>query len=515
MKKTASGYRLIFGYLGLFIAFVGVALLLPLVSLIDPLIAPEAYDWYCFVIPSVAAIVGGSFMFGLLIAGRTKAQLGKHQDSILLVLIWLCAIFISAVPFLLEKDMNLSFTDAMFETTSCYATVGLSIFKPEFYGEIVGSTPHRLFVIYRAVLCFLGGIGLVLIITSAISDRYGLKLYLAEGHNDKLMPNLARSARVILALYSGFMVFGYILYMLAGMNSYEAFVHSISAFATAGFSTKPDGIAGFASIHNFWAIQVVSIVLMLLGALNFLLALFLITGKFKKVFKDCEVKFFGIICLIFIPIFFLSALYARSGQNFGAGKTFVESSFTYLSAITTTGFANLQDLKTLGQGTLLLVTVMTIIGGGMGSTSGGVKQYRFVLAFKSFYWNTREATASSNKIFPHFIYRCGSEKEVHHDEIANALGFILLYVTVLFVGSLLVSVFNKGIDPNLNSFGDSLFEFANALSCTGLSVGVSQASTVAAKWTFIAGMFAGRLEILAIYFAFFRAVRDLFRKETY
>ena len=512
MKKTASGYRLIFGYLGLFIAFVGVALLLPLIGLIDPLIRPESYDWYCFVIPSAAAIIGGSFMFGILIAGRTKAQLGKHQDSILLVLIWLCAIFISAVPFLLEKDMNLSFTDAMFETTSCYATVGLSIFKPEFYE---GVNPHRLFVIYRAILCFLGGIGLVLIITSAISDRYGLKLYLAEGHNDKLMPNLARSARIILALYSGFMVFGYILYMLAGMNSYEAFVHSISAFATAGFSTRADGIAGFASSSNYWAIQVVSIVLMLLGALNFLLALFLITGKFKKVFKDCEVRFFGILCLIFIPVFFLSALYARSGQNFGAGKTFVESSFTYLSAITTTGFANVTNLKTLGQGTLLLVTVMTIIGGGMGSTSGGVKQYRFILAFKSFYWNTREATAPANKIFPHFIYRCGNDKEVHHDEIANALGFILLYVTVLFVGSLLVCVFNQGIDPNLNSFGDSLFEFANALSCTGLSVGVSQASTVAAKWTFIAGMFAGRLEILAIYFAFFRAVRDLFRKETY
>ena len=176
--------------------------------------------------------------------------------------------------------MGLSFTDALFETTSCYATVGLSIFKDFIYES------HRLFVIYRSVLCFLGGIGLVLIITSAISDRYGLKLYLAEGHNDKLMPNLARSARVILALYSGFMVFGFILYMLAGMNSYEAFVHSISAFATAGFSSRADGIVAFASSDKYWAIQVVSIILMLLGSLNFLLALFLITGKFKKVFKS-------------------------------------------------------------------------------------------------------------------------------------------------------------------------------------------------------------------------------------
>ena len=503
MKKTASGYRLIFGYLGLFIAFVGVAILLPLLA---GFAYPDEFkaDWYCFVIPGCAAIIGGSFMFGMLIAGRTKAQLGKHQDSILLVLIWVSAIFISAVPFLLEKDMNLSFTDAMFETTSCYATVGLSIFKESDY-------VHHLFVLYRSVLCFLGGIGLVLIITSAISDRYGLKLYLAEGHNDKLMPNLARSARVILALYSGFMVFGFVLYIIAGMTPYDAIVHSVSAFATAGFSSHYEGITYFASFPNYWAIQVVSIVLMLLGATNFLLALFLLTGRFKKVFKDCEIKFFGILCLVCIPLFFMTAMFARIGQGIGAGKTFVESSFTYLSAITTTGFANVSDLKTLGEGTLLLVTVMNIIGGGMGSTSGGVKQYRFVLAFKSFYWNTREATASPNKIYPHFVYRCGNEKEVSHDEIANAFGFILLYVTVLFVGGLFVTMFNKG----QSNFGDSLFEFGNALACTGLSIGVSAAATNGAKWVFIAGMFAGRLEIIAIYFAFFRAFRDLFRKETY
>ena len=502
MRKTASGYRLIFGYLGLFIAFVGIAILLPL-------LAGFAYpdelkaDWYCFVIPGCGAIVLGIAMF-MLIARRTKAQLGKHQDSILLVLIWVTAIFISAIPFLLEKDMNLSFTDAMFETTSCYATVGLSIFKESDYA-------HHLFVLYRSVLCFLGGIGLVLIITSAISDRYGLKLYLAEGHNDKLMPNLARSARVILGIYSGFMVFGFVLYMLAGMTPYDAIVHSVSAFATAGFSSHYEGITYFASFPNYWAIQVVSIILMLLGATNFLLALFLLTGRFKKVFKDCEIKFFGILCLVCIPLFFMTAMFARVGQGISAGKTFVESSFTYLSAITTTGFANVSDLKTLGEGILLLVTVMNIIGGGMGSTSGGVKQYRFVLAFKSFYWNTREATASPNKIYPHFVYRCGNEKEVSHDEVANAFGFILLYVSVLFVGGLFVTIFNKGA----SNFGDSLFEFSNALACTGLSIGVSAAATNGAKWTFIAGMFAGRLEIIAIYFAFFRMFRDLFRKETY
>ena len=498
MRKTASGYRLILGYLGLFIAFIGMAIFLPLLALVA--FPEEASDWYCFAIPGGGAIILGAALF-MLIAKRTKGQLGKHQDSILLVLIWICAIFISAVPFLLEKDMDLSFTDALFETTSCYATVGLSIFKESDY-------THHIFVLYRSVLCFLGGIGLVLIITSAISDRYGLKLYMAEGHNDKLMPNLARSARVILAIYTGFMLLGVGLYMLVGMNWYDAVVHSVSAVATAGFSSHPEGLVAFATSNNFWGIQIVSVILMLLGATNFVLALFLLTGRIKKVFKDAEIKFFFGCCLIFIPLFLIAAWFGGSISGFG--ETFAQSSFTFVSAITTTGFSNTSDLTVLGEGLLLLVVLITVIGGGMGSTSGGVKQYRVVVAIKSFIWSTREAAGSSNTIYPHYIYRCGQEKEVDQQEVASSFGFILLYIIIMLFGALFVSIFNENLD-----YGHSLFEFANALSCTGLSIGVTAASTVGAKWTLIVGMFLGRLEILVIFLAGYRFIRDIFRKETY
>ena len=80
----------------------------------------------------------------------------------------------------------------------------------------------------------------------------------------------------------------------------------------------------------------------------------------------------------------------------------------------------------------------------------------------------------------------------------------------MLMGGLFVSIFNNNLD-----YGHSLFEFANALSCTGLSVGVTTMSSIGAKWTLIAGMFLGRLEIIAIFFALSRGFRDLFRKETY
>lgn len=496
MKKTVSGYRLIFGYLGLFIAFVGVATLLPLFAYFG--YPEEAGDWYCFVIPGVSAIVVGSFMFGLLVAGKIKAQLGKHHDFVLLVLVWLSAIFISATPFLIKG--NLTFTNAIFETTSAYATIGLTVFEQS-------DLDLHAFVLYRSILCFIGGIGLVLIITSAISDRYGLKLYLAEGHNDKLMPNLAKSARVIFSIYAGITVLGVLLYCLAGMPLFDAIIHSISGVATGGFSSRKEGIMYFASSPNFWAIQIISIFLMLAGATNFLLTFFLITGRFKKFFKDCEIRLLGCLFLLFIPLFTLASYFG--GDNLSFGNAFVSGSFTFVSAVTTTGFSNIDSIAKLGQTTIFLITIVNVIGGGIGSTAGGVKQYRLAVALKSFHWSNKENTASSNIIFPHYISRFGEEKEVTQKEINAAFSYILLYVMLMILGGFLVTLFDQGLD-----FGIGLFEFSNAISSTGLSFGTYGARPLGVRWTLILGMFAGRLEILPIYYALFRVFRDILRKET-
>lgn len=497
MKKTATGYRLILGYLGLFIAFVGVATLLPLFTYIA--FPKEAGDWYCFAIPGGGAILLGSFMFGLLIAGRHKAQLTKHQDFILLVFVWVSAIFISAVPFLIKGNLN--FTNAIFETTSAYATIGLTVFDES-------DLSLHAFVMYRSILCFLGGIGLVLVMTSALSDRYGLKLYMAEGHNDKLMPNLARSARLILSIYAGITVLGVILYTLAGMPVFDAIIHSISGVATGGFSSKSQGIMYFADYPYFWAIQIISIFLMLAGATNFLLTFFLLTGRFKKFFKDCEVRLLFFLFIIFIPIFTVSSYFG--GKDLSFSQAFLSGSFTFISAITTTGFSNISDLRLLGQGTIFLVTIINVIGGGIGSTAGGVKQYRLAVALKSFHWSSKEAIASENVIFPHYIWRFGEEKEIDQKEISSAFSYILIYVLIMIAGGFLVTIFEKGLD-----YGTGLFEFSNAISSTGLSFGIYKYRPTGVKWTLIFGMFAGRLEIFPLYYATYRILRDIFRKETY
>lgn len=496
MRKIVSGYRLILGYLGIFIFVVGLIILLPLVLLAVPEFRETSGQyWWCFFIPGIISAVTGMLMFTFLAAKKSKTQLQKHQDSILLVLVWVSAILISAVPFILSNKM--SFTESVFESTSGYAAVGLTRLEDSLFDV-------QIFTFYRAILQFFGGVGLVLIVTSAISDRYGLKLYTAEGHTDRLIPNLGKSARLILSIYVGYIVLGTVALCLSGVGFFDAMCHSISCIATGGFSTMRNGMEGYGG--NIYAVESITCVLMILGATNFVLHMFLLLGRFKKFGKDIEVKTFGIIILIFVPLAFFSFL----AKGYEAFDSFRYGTFTFLSCITTTGYSNVPVANFAAIPTLvLLMSVCNIIGAGMGSTAGGVKFYRVGIACKSYYWALKARLSSKRYIIPNSITRYGDQKEIQKEDSNEAFGYILLYILVLGVGALLVSLIGGF------TFGESLFEFSSALSGTGYTIGLTSTANVGTLWVLIVGMFAGRLEILAIYFAFYRIARDILRKETY
>lgn len=503
MKKVASGYRLILGYLGIFLVVVGVIILLPLALLVIPAYFQDSGSYFInFLIPGLGAIALGLALYFVFLHKKERAQLGKHQDSILLVFIWLSAIFISAVPFLINTGM--SFTESVFESTSGYASVGLTRLKDNLYDV-------HIFTFYRAILQFFGGVGLVLIVTSAISDKYGLKLYTAEGHTDRLIPNLSKSARIILTMYIGFIILGTLALRISGVDWFDAACHSISSIATGGFSSKINGMAGYSG--NIYAIEAITCVLMVLGATNFVLHMFLLLGRFKKFGRDIEIKTFAIIFLIFVPLFFFSFL----GGGFDGFESFRYGTFTFISCITTTGYSNIptdviapSQLAIVVPAAILLATICNVIGAGAGSTAGGVKFYRVGVAAKSYYWTMRAKLSPKRYIYPNYITRLGETKDVTKEDSNEAFGYILLYIIIMVVGGFLISVVEKGAFR----FDQSLFEFSSALSGTGFTVGLTANASVASMWILNVGMFAGRLEILAIYYAIFRIFRDILRKET-
>ena len=117
----------------------------------------------------------------------------------------------------------------------------------------------------------------MLIMTSAMSDSHGMRLYNAEGHSDKLVPNLMTSARFIVLIYSGYILAGIILYVAFGMSLFDAINHSIASVSTGGFSTKAQSIGYYQSLP----IEIITIVLMILGTTNFLYTFYFLEGNSK------------------------------------------------------------------------------------------------------------------------------------------------------------------------------------------------------------------------------------------
>ncbi|MEG0274104.1 MAG: potassium transporter TrkG, partial [Longicatena sp.] len=200
-KEEVVGYRLIVGYIGVLMMLIGGIVLLPLFTLF--FYPQDIKEIQFFLAPGIGAILLGYLLF-FNIKGKKKGKLQRNQDAIIVVLCWMLAIFITALPFYLSGSYNL--TQAIFETTSGWSTTGLSVVD-------VDHTSH-LFLMHRSLILFFGGVGLVLVMLSVLSDSYGMRLYSAEGHSDRLLPNLVKSARIILTIYFSYTVGGIILYML-------------------------------------------------------------------------------------------------------------------------------------------------------------------------------------------------------------------------------------------------------------------------------------------------------------
>lgn len=481
-SEEVHGYPLIFGYLGALLMFIGGITLLPLLSL---LFFPQDYaEAFCFILPGVGAIICGYLLF-FHIRGKEKGKLLYNQDAVIVVGCWIMAIFVTALPFVLSGKYN--FTQAIFETTSGWSTTGLSVVDVE-------QTSH-LFLVHRTTILFFGGIGLVLVMLSVLSDTYGMRLYHAEGHADRLLPNLLKSARLIIGIYSGYILGGIALYMLCGMSGFDAFIHSVGALSTGGFSSHAQSIGYFQSA----AIDYITILLMLLGNVNFLAHLFLVRGKCKRFFHYCEVKFSLLLLACVTPIlmyFFIQCL------DIGIHDGFRIALFQAVSALTTTGFQTVDSFPQLPSIILFLMILLQLIGGGSGSTAGGIKQYRICVLMKGLLWSIRDRMYPQNRIHAHKIAKVDQDAQLTKEEISSTGIYVFLYLILFFLGTAILNGYGYSIQ-------DAMFEFSSALSTVGLSAGIMTFhAPLGVLWTGIAGMFIGRLEIYVVFLAVIRIYSD-------
>lgn len=485
--KKLIGFPLIFSYLTMFMIVIGVIMMMPLISLFF-----DISEWQMslnFLIPGLILIITG-LSFQKFFKKFEKSQLARHQDAVLVVATWVIAILLSTIPLLL---LGYSFTHAAFEITSGYSTTGLSVVD-------VTQAP-KLLLLYRSFLQFFGGVGFVLVLTSAISDKLGMRLYQAEGHNDRLVPNLVKSGRIIMRIYVFYILLGIFFYVVFGMPLFDAINHSISAVATGGFSTKAASIGYYQSLE----IEIITMILMILGGTNFFIHLLLFRRKFKDVFSHIELKVFGIIA--FVSILF-GTLSVMNQMNLAFGESLRISSFQLISAITGTGYQNIDGFIALPSVLFFLIILTMILGAGTGSTAGGIKQYRIGLMAKAQYWQIKDMLSHKKTVRTKFINRLGKKMVIEQEDITQNYMFITTYIVVLLLGSFMIMLHG-------HSFENSLFEFASTIGTVGLSVGILNASAPnVLLWTGTFGMFLGRLEFYVIFIAISKVVLDITHKQV-
>jgi trk system potassium uptake protein TrkH len=239
-------------------------------------------------------------------------------------------------------------------------------------------------------------------------------------------------------------------------------------------------------------------VLMLLGATNFMVHLYLFRRHFKKAYKHLELKFlliYGTFMIVFLMI---------SSKMFNMNESIRFNLFHFISSMSSTGL--LISTKTFISYTpvfLMLTTIIMAIGGGGGSTAGGIKLYRMAIFFKSNRWHLKEKIENPRQIEVKHFYYLGDKRKITDKVIISNYAFISLYILVLLVGSMFVSSYGY---PFINS----VFEVSSLIGNSGLSIGImtnpNRSETL--LWLGTITMLIGRLEIYPVFFGIVKVFLD-------
>lgn len=470
-KKYEAIYML--KYIGVMLMFVAGIILLPIVIL--PFYADEIKFIVYFLVPAGIAGLLGFLLNKIKVPEDYRLTTGNAATVV--VGIWIFATFFSSLPFILSGMLN--FTQAYFEAMSGWTTTGLSVID-------VSKAP-KIFLIFRSIIQFFGGVGIVLIVVSALSESFGMTLFASEGHNNKLLPNLAKTARLIMKIYSGYFVAGTALYVIFGMPIFDAVNHSMAALSTGGFSTETLSIGAYES----FAIELITIILMILGSTNFYANMLLVKGRYREFFKLGETRLVLFFTATVTPLIAFASLSALYG-NFTTSLRI--SLFNVVSALTTTGFSTV-SYNNWPDFSYLVMIVLMIIGGGIGSTAGGIKLERFYIIYKQICWSIKSKFMPERMVNKPAIYRAEGKAFITHDVYSESTNYALIFIAILIVGTSILTLTGYGIK-------EALFEFASALGTVGLSIGVTSINTPSvALWTMTFGMLLGRLEIFVIFYA--------------
>ena len=342
----------------------------------------------------------------------------------MVALAWILLSIVGALPFFISGQIP-DFVDAFFETVSGFTTTGASI-----------STNVELFsqsiTFWRSFTHWIGGMG-VLVLAIAILpkiDTATVHLMKAEVPGPKfgkLVSKLRFTARILYGIYIVLTLAQIIALLIAGMNLFDAVIHSFATAGTGGFSNRALSLG-----HYNEAIQIITTIFMLVFSVNFNVYYFILIGHAREAVRNEELRFLLGIFLASSIIVTLSLFFNNVYATIG--EAFLHGSFQVSSILSTTGFAT-ADFTAWPSLCQIVLLLLMFVGGSAGSTAGGLKVVRVAVLSKL----GISALRKTSNPRAYLAVRLDG-KAVDTDLVQSIVNYFMIYLVIFVVSVLLISV---------------------------------------------------------------------------
>ena len=407
-------------------------------SLVTAIVLREYFMLHSFIIPLLIGLIPAVPVF--LFISKEPISLRQKEGFLLVFLTWILASIMGSLPYYFSP-MGLSVYDAFFESACGFATTGATTLSD------IEIMPRSL-LLWRSMSHWACGMGII-VLTVALMPLLGvggfqlLKAETTGPEKEKLMPKMTETAKILWGVYCVFTIVLALLYRLGGMDWFDAVCHSFTVIATGGVSTKNNGFAFYNSPFIDW----VTVIFMLLGALNFSIYYRILRGKIRELSSNTEARAYFFIFLIAS----LAITFVLLPQYDSFTEALRIGSFQVVSILSTAGTvrADFTAWPSLAQGILFC---LMFIGGCSGSTAGGIKVIRHAVFFKQAVNELRRI------LYPQGVFSIRLNKKVgRKDVVYGVAAFVFFYFIIVAVTTLVTAASGYGIFSS----------FSIALSLTG------------------------------------------------
>ena len=437
-------------------------------------------EWHDAVVFLVAAVISAA-AGQLMMRGQRRANtddLRRVEGLAIVAGSWLLLSASAAIPYL---GAGLGPIDAMFESMSGLTTTGATVFRN------FADFGHGIFF-WRSLTQWFGGMGVIALFV-AVLPRLGIggrELFFAEAPgptDDKLTPQIRKTAAALWTVYTGLTLAEFVALMLTGMSVFDSLCHALTTLAAGGFSPHGLSLAGYQNPAAEWVITG----FMFLSGANFALHYRLLRGDRRAFLEDEEFRAYTGIVVVSVV---LLVIFLRP-QVPGLLDSIRIAAFQVLSILTTAGFASV-DFQLWNEQAKMVLLALMFIGGCAGSASGGPKVVRQVLIARYTLTELRR-TLHPKGVLP---VKLGG-RVVPDDVMRGVLVFFLFYLLVFAVCTMVVSALGADLLTSITASIACLGNIGPGFNAVGPMANFADLHPVS-RIVLTAAMWVGRLEILTV-----------------